>query len=147
MSEADIARIFVYSHVATTGTPPSSAAIAEHLGVSVARARAVVAELGATKRVVLDRPSGEIWMAPPFSAVPTRFRVTGATTSWWANCAWDMLGIPAFLREPVRIEATCPDCDESIGIDVDAEAGPRVNEGLVHFLVPARRWYEDIGFT
>jgi hypothetical protein len=32
-------------------------------------------------------------------------------------------------------------------IDVDAERGPLSNEGVVHIFLPARRWYDDIGFT
>ena len=77
----------------------------------------------------------------------TRFRVHGAEVSWWANCAWDMLGIPAFVHESVRVSATCPDCEEEIALDVDAERGVVAGNGLVHFLVPARHWYDDIGFT
>lgn len=147
MNDLETVRVLVYTHAASTGAPPTSASIAQQLGMPVERARDMLAELGAARRVVLDATTGEIWMAAPFSAVPTRFRVIGAAMSWWANCAWDMFGIPAMLRQSARVEARCADCDETIVIDVDAETGPRPSPGLVHFLVPARRWYENIGFT
>ena len=143
----DDVRIFIYSHLVDTGAPPSSAEIAERLEIPHEAARGTLRALGAGRQVVLTPDTGEIWMAGPFSAVPTRFRVIGATTSWWANCAWDMLGIPAFVQQPVRISATCPDCEEEIALEVDAERGVVAGSGLVHFLVPARHWYDDIGFT
>jgi len=141
----DATRIFIYAHVADVGIPPTSAEIAEHFQITPDEARQRVVSLGATKRIVSS--GGEIWMAGPFSALPTRFRVHGPSVSWWANCAWDMLGIPASLSVSARIHASCACCDESVGIDVDAEEGPREEVGIVHILLPARRWYEDIGFT
>lgn len=143
----DDVRVFIYTHAAATGAIPSSATIATELGYSVEEARAALSELGAARRIVLHPESGEIWMAAPFSAVPTRFRVVGNGAEWWANCAWDMFGIPAMLRQSARVEAKCADCGETLVIEVDGATGPRPSEGLVHFLVPARRWYENIGFT
>ena len=143
----DATRIFIYSHVADTGAPPTSQEISAHFTITHDDARDRLATLGATNRVVLDKETGEIWMCGPFSAVPTRFRVHGAATSWWANCAWDMLGIPASLGISARVDTSCACCDEAVSIDVDAELGPISGEGLVHIFLPARRWYDDIGFT
>ena len=140
-------RIFIYSYIVDAGAPPSSAQIATQLGISHESARDAVRALGAAKQVVLDAQTGEIWMAGPFSAVPTRFRVHGATASWWANCAWDMLGIPASIHQSVRVDAACADCEEEITLEVDADRGVVSGNGLVHILVPARAWYDDIGFT
>jgi len=140
-------RVFIYTHVADTGIPPTSGEIAERFEITVDEARERLLILGATKRIIASTTTGEIWMSGPFSALPTRFRVHGPTVSWWANCAWDMLGIPASLNISARIHTSCACCDESVGIDVDAETGPREEAGIVHILLPARRWYEDIGFT
>ena len=38
-----------------------------------------------------------IRMAHPFSGVPTAYRVRSGGISYWANCAWDCLGIAALL--------------------------------------------------
>jgi hypothetical protein len=148
MEEAlDATRVFIYTHVADKGVPPTSCEIAEHFQITLETARERLAALAATKRIITSYSTGEIWMCGPFSALPTRFRVHGPEVSWWANCAWDMIGIPASLGVSARIHTSCACCDESAGIQVDAETGPREEVGIVHILLPARRWYEDIGFT
>lgn len=144
---ADTARIFIYERVAACGAVPTSAEIAAHCGVPRDDARALLRQLAAERKLILDARSGEVWMCAPFSAVPTRFRVHGEGVSWWANCAWDMLGIPASLGCAARVEASCACCDEPMFVDVAAERGPTAGEGLVHIFLPARRWYDDIGFT
>jgi hypothetical protein len=133
--------------VVDAGIPPTSDVIAERFGISRGDALGVLRSLGAERKVILDKTSGEVWMCGPFSAVPTRFRVHGPSATWWANCAWDMLGIPASLGVSARVETSCACCDEPATIEVDAERGPLGGEGLVHILVPARQWYDDIGFT
>src|SRR5258705_10355961 len=99
----DATRIFVYSHVADSGIPPMSAEVAQPFHITRTAARQRLLILGATKRIVYSHTTGEIWMAGPFSALPTRFRVHGPSVSWWANCAWDMLGIPASLGVSARV--------------------------------------------
>ena len=140
-------RIFVYTDIADIGVPPTVERIAAEFSVQVTVARDAIEELARTRQVILDPATREVWMAGPFSAVPTRFRVHGTRVSWWANCAWDMLGIPAALRQNVRVDATCADCGEVAHLDVDAASGPESDSGLVHILLPANRWYHDIGFT
>lgn len=143
----DAARVFVYTYVAVSGAPPTAEQIAQHGDLSVDDAYETLKVLGATRRVILDQGTGEVWMCGPFSAVPTRFRVHGESASWFANCAWDMLGIPASLGVGARVETSCACCDEPVSIEVDRERGPLSDEGLVHIYLPARQWYDDIGFT
>jgi hypothetical protein len=85
-------------------------------------------------------------MAMPFSAEPTSFEVSGVGRRWYANCAWDALGIPAMLNCDARILSTCGDCGEEISIDVMGGAVFGGGE-LIHFAVPAARWWDDIFFT
>jgi hypothetical protein len=139
-------RIFIYTHIADRGAPPTAERIADEMSLSVNAARETLEALAVNRQVILDRTTREIWMAGPFSGVPTRFRVHGAHASWWANCAWDMFGIPASLSQSARIDATCADCNVTVQLDVD-ENGPVNGEGLVHILLPASQWYADIGFT
>jgi hypothetical protein len=140
-------RIFIYTHIADHGVPPSSQRIATEMSISTEEAREEFETLALSRQVILDPSTREIWMAGPFSAVPTRYRVHGDHVSWWANCAWDMLGIAAFLGRSVRVDATCADCNTSVQLDVDRGAGPANDQGLVHILLPASHWYADIGFT
>ncbi len=141
----DDLRIFVYTQIADTGRAPTSSALATRFAIGENEAKQALAELGRRKMLVLDS-AGEVWMAGPFSAVPTGFTVHGKTATWWANCAWDMLGIPACLGVGARIDARCAGSGDAVTIDVSAQHGPK-EDGLVHILVPARQWYEDIGYT
>ena len=96
--------------------------------------------------LVLDPATNEIRMAIPFSAVPTAYRVQAAGRWWYGNCAWDAIGICAALHADGRIETSCPDCGESITVEVHER---RVDDEslLFHSLVPAARWWDDIVFT
>jgi hypothetical protein len=85
-------------------------------------------------------------MAMPFSAVPTPFRVTTAEGAWFANCAWDALGIPAALGVDARIATSCADCGQPMTTEV--HGGHLVNDsGVILFAVPAAHWWDDIRFT
>ena len=96
--------------------------------------------------VVLNPASDELRMLNPFSVVPTAYRVEAAGRSWYGNCAWDAIGICAALRADGRIETSCPDCGDPLAVDVRAER-PSDESLLFHCLVPAARWWDDIGFT
>lgn len=96
--------------------------------------------------VVLDAATGELRMANPFSAVPTPHRVHADDRWWYANCAWDAFGICAALHTDGRIETICPDCGETMEIEV--REGWLDDETLLfHCLVPAASWWDDIVFT
>ena len=140
-------RVFIYTCIAEFGAPPTAERIAAEMSMTADDARASLEALAVNRQVILHPTTREIWMAGPFSAVPTRFRVHGAKASYWANCAWDMLGIPASLGQSARIDATCADCDAPTRLEVGRDTGPITGEGLVHILLPANRWYADIGFT
>ena len=95
--------------------------------------------------LVLDG-AGEIRMANPFSAVPTRYRVNARGRWWYGNCAWDAFGICAALGADGRIETNCADCGEEITFAV-REGRPGDESLVFHCLVPAARWWEDIVHT
>ena len=96
--------------------------------------------------LVLDPATGGILMANPFSAVTTPYRVRAAGRWWYANCAWDAFGICAALHVDGRIETSCPDCGETLIVEVRDEL-PDDESLLFHCLVPAARWWDDIVFT
>jgi hypothetical protein len=85
-------------------------------------------------------------MANPFSAVPTPFRVRAGEVEYWANCAWDMLGVPAALGADAAIHATW--AVDGAPAELRVERGQVTGaEGIVHFLTPFRAWYDDIRDT
>ena len=96
--------------------------------------------------VVLHPGTLDVWMAHPISAVPTDFRVRTEDRDVWGNCVWDGLGILALLHQDGRVNTRCPDCDAAL--DLTVTGGELVpTSAVVHFAVPAARWWEDIGHT
>ncbi len=95
--------------------------------------------------IVLAPGTRSIWMAHPFSAVPTPYRVHSGGVSYWANCAWDALGIAAILERDTHCECRCPDCNQRMDLSVSRGAG--VGSGVVHFGVPARRFWDNVAYT
>lgn len=140
-------RVYVYDRVLATGTLPISKEIAAHFGVPQQAVLDALRELKIGKTILPHPRTGEIWMAGPFSSAETPYKVIGQATKWWANCAWDMLGIAVLANEPVHIQASCCHCGESMTLDVDHRGPTADANAVVHFLVPASHWYDDIGFT
>jgi hypothetical protein len=96
--------------------------------------------------VVLQRDTGEILMANPFSAVRTPFLAQVDGRSYYGNCIWDVLGIPAMLRRDAVIQTSCGDCGTSMTLRiVNGSLEPAV--GIAHFAVPAAQWWADIVFN
>jgi hypothetical protein len=96
--------------------------------------------------LVLNPATEELRMLNPFSLVPTAYRVRAGGRWWYANCAWDALGICAALHVDGRVETSCADCGEPLAIEVHDEL-PDDESLLFHCLVPAAHWWDDIVFT
>ena len=143
----DDVRVAIYHHFVEHGTPPSTADAARRLGIPEGDTRAAYERLAASHTIVLRPGTIDILMAAPLSAVPTPFRVTVADgRRYWANCVWDSLGVAAMLGADATVETACPDCDDAMRLEV--RGGELVErEGVVHFAVPAARWWQDIVFT
>jgi hypothetical protein len=95
---------------------------------------------------VLEADGESIRMAPPFSGVPTQHRVTAAGVSYYANCAWDALGVPAALQRPATVYSRCEQSLEPLELAVSTD-GPESCDWLFHCVVPAAQWWDDIVFT
>lgn len=143
MNEQDLAlRNEIYARFVETGRAPR----ADELGLPPDDWRAALQRLHDAHAIVLERRSTEIRMLNPFSAVPSAYRVTAGGRTWFANCAWDAFGVCAALGVDGHVSAACADCGDAIEIDVrDGEPDP--DEHVVHILVPAAHWWDDIVFT
>jgi hypothetical protein len=146
MTLEDRLRRTVYDTACARGAPPTLAELSLLCSTSVAEVRQGLTRLAAMRVLVLQQASGEILMAPPFSAVPTPFVVRTARHDSYANCAWDALGIPVMLGEPADIASACGSCGDAITLQTDAQSTPR-GSAVIHFAVPARRWWDDLVFT
>jgi Alkylmercury lyase len=139
-------RNLTYARFVELGRAPAAAEIAAAAGLGRADVAVGWERLHAEHALVLDRETGEIRMANPFSAVPTDYRVQAGGRWWYANCAWDALGICAALHTDGHIETSCPDCGETVSFDV-RDRRPDDERLLFHCLVPASCWWDDIVFA
>jgi hypothetical protein len=128
------------------GRAPTAAETADAAGVSRDELGAAWRRLHDAHAITLDSATGEIFLANPFSAVPTPYRVEAAGRPWFGICAWDAFGICAALRVDGRIETSCADCGEPLVIEV-RDRRPDDESLIFHCLVPAAHWWDDIGFT
>ena len=126
--------------------PPTAPELAEQLGTDVASIEASLHRLEDAHMLTLVSGTSAVWMAFPFSAVPTPFEVRVGDRRYFGNCIWDALGIPVCLDTDATIDSSCPDCSEPLPLEIrDGSLLPA--EGVIHFAVPAARWWEDIGAT
>ncbi len=140
-------RRHVYFSVVANGRPPSVVDAAAALGVDPRSVEDAYVRLHDAHAIVLFPGTTEIWMANPFCFAPTPHRVTAGGRTWTGTCCWDSLGIPGALHVDGRVESECACCGERVDVvlrDGEVVEGADV---LCHILVPARRWWDDIGFT
>ena len=139
-------RHFVYQHFAETTLPPSVDETARHFNISTEEATEYYKELHNRHAFFLDLESMTVRMANPFSGIPTDFKVYANGKTYFANCAWDMLGIPAALHTDAVIEAKFTESNELVQLEVK---DGKVTNGdlLVHFPLPFAHWYDDLVFT
>jgi len=148
MDELDLRiRNEIYSSFVRSGNVPKPAETAAAVGVEESEVVTALRRLHEAHALVLQPDGSGIRMLNPFSAVETTYRVEAGGRSWFANCAWDSLGILGALHGDGRIEAACPDCGEQLELEVRDGELVRGRELLVHFVVPAHRWWDDIVFT
>ena len=140
------AKLAIYQTITTTARIPTRAELATYLGIQLSHVDASLARLREKKLVFLARDSGEIVMAPPFSAVPTPFAVLSEGKTFYANCAWDAYGVAAALQRDAEIQASCGCCGDPMRMAV-SESRPVPTAGVAHFAVPARHWWDDLTFT
>jgi hypothetical protein len=140
-------RLRVLEVAADTGQVPGANEVAHGLGRDPADVVEAFRQLGESHVYVVEPgdPS-RLRMANPYSAVPTPFRVEVAGRSYFGNCVWDSLGIISLLGGDGRVLTPCPDCQVPQELRV-VQRRLVAAEGLVHFSVPARHWWDDIIHT
>ena len=141
-------RHLVYQHFADTTKAPSVEDTAIHFSISTEEASELCKELHNRHAFFLDLETLTIRMAWPFSAISTNFKVHANGKTYYANCAWDMLGIPVVLQSDAVIEAVCTESNETVRLEVkNGNIAPASSSLLVHYPLPFARWYDDVVFT
>jgi hypothetical protein len=134
VSDLNETRAAIYAHFIATGRAPSTAGIESE-----------VRQLAAARLLALAPNTDSIWMTHPFSAVPTAFPVDSDDVSYWANCAWDAFGIAVILGRDTRAVSRCAWSGERL--DLSVTRGSAAGKGAVHFAVPPRQFWDNVGYT
>lgn len=135
-----------YGLIVGLGRVPTAQEVAGESGLSAEDVVAGWRRLHDEHALVLDGDGTQILMANPFSGVPTPYEVRAGGRTWWGNCAWDALGICAALGTDGDVTTACPDCGDPLTVGI-RDTRPTDLSLVFHCLVPARAWWEDIGFT
>jgi len=133
-------RRFVYTFFLEYERPPTYQETAQQYNFADDTARLHYRALHSKHAFFLNPGTDDIRIANPLSALETTYITHVQGHRYYANCGWDMLGL-----SEARIEVHCTDCNQltSITLQDDTVLG----QGIVHFLVPAREWYEDLIYT
>ena len=138
-------RLFIYRHFLETAGAPDLASIARATKTVEKDAAAALRTLADQHAIVLAPGSLSIWMAHPFSAVPTDYPVDTNRRRYWANCAWDAAGILSLAAADGETRTRCGDCGESVTMTV--RSGQIIGDGVVHYAVPPRRFWDNVAYT
>ncbi len=130
-----------------SGGIPTRLSVMQALDLDYAVVSSSYAALTAAHVIVPGRDTGEVWMAMPFSAVPTPFPVMVGGRAVWANCAWDAYGIAAALNDDIAFTTPCPASGAVIAGGVRRGVAFAHPGAVAYVGVPAARWWDDIGFT
>ncbi|HEX6383087.1 MAG TPA: organomercurial lyase [Anaerolineae bacterium] len=140
-------KLNIYETIAATTKAPTSTQIAAALNSTVAEVEAAFQHLYQKRLLVLEPgTTSHIRMAPPFSGIETPHLVKIDGKSYYANCAWDALGVAAALHRDAGIESVCADCGEPMSFQV-RDGRPLPQDCAIHFAVPAAHWWDDIIYT
>lgn len=139
-------KVALYRLFAETGRRPDPDDVARRTGLDRARVLEAYQTLRGQRLLLLEPDGASIRMAPPFSGVPTQHRVEVDGVEYFANCAWDALGVPAALHRPGRVRSRCEQSGEPLDLAVGVN-GPEPSTWLFHCPVPAARWWDDLVFT
>lgn len=139
-------RLEIYRFFVDQGRPPVPAELARAIGVPSDEIEGSLRRLADAHVIVLAPGTPYIWMANPLSALPSPYRVHARGRDWWGICVWDAFGIIAMLGGHGTVTTLCPDCSEELQVEVRGERLQR-RDYVVHYAVPAARWWDDIGFT
>jgi len=143
----DDVRLHILRELIAKGAAPSVRDTGAALGLSEPDTAGAYERLAANRVIVLRPGTRDVLMAAPLSAMPTPHLVRMADgLSHYGNCVWDALGVIAMRGLDGDVETVCEDCTAPLRLTVRNEALVPT-DSVVHFAVPAARWWENIIFT
>lgn len=138
-------RTTIYHSFGESGRAPVLGAMAAAVGGTEHQIRVSLQRLFEAHEIAAS-PDGGVWMANPFSAVPTDYVVETPEMTCYANCAWDALGVPAILGTDGWTRSHCTESGESLEFGI-RDGVLEGDEGVIHLVTPIGHAWDDIGFT
>lgn len=139
-------RTRIYRSFAASGGAPALAEIAAAEGTTENKVRASLGRLYEAHEVAPTPDGDAVWMANPFSAVPTDYVVETPEMTCYANCAWDALGVPAILETDGWTRCICAESGDTLEFGI-RDGRLEGDGGVIHLVTPLRDAWIDIGFT
>lgn len=138
-------KLAVYRHFTEQARRPAAEDVARLVSAAPSDVLSAFHRL-ATQRLLVLENTADIRMAPPFSGVPTQHVAEIDGRRYFANCAWDVLGIAAAMHQPATVRSRCEQSGEPYVLEVSVE-GPGPSDWIFHCAVPAAHWWDDVVFT
>ncbi len=139
-------RTAVFRHFVDTTRAPTLVELVQQSTLSETEVAASLRRLGDHHQLALTPTANAIWMAHPFSAVPTEYPVETPRGRYWANCAWDMLAISAVVGLDSHTTTRCAETGVTVQLGV-RDGQLTNNDGVVHFVVRPPDFWENVGYT
>ena len=124
-AQEDLVRRTLIALYGKSGGAPSAAEIAEAAGLEQAQTEAALEALRRRDMVVLDKESGAIKGAYPFTERETEHRIKLGDATLNAMCAVDAFGTGAMFARDCEIESSCRHCGEPVRVTT-ADHGERL---------------------
>ena len=84
ISDPDV-RHYIYRTFVDTCRPPTTGDVADHFNTSIADVENAFERLAGAHQIALAPGSYSIWMAHPFSSLPTNFVAEVGSKKYWGN--------------------------------------------------------------
>jgi hypothetical protein len=78
-------RHFIYKTFAETSRPPTTLETADHFKITIAAVEGAYERLANAHHIALAPGSHRVWMAHPFSALPTNYVTEIGDRLYWGN--------------------------------------------------------------
>ena len=142
-----LVRKFVYDHFVEYSRAPHFEEIITKFKITKKKLIETLDTLEQHRSLIRITGTQRILMAWPFSNIPTSYQTKlEKGKSYYANCAWDSIGIHVLLQLPVKIKAYCFHCADPIILTLQNEQilEKIPKDVLIHFSKPIAKWYDNI---
>ncbi len=144
--QQDKIRYQINKYIFENGYAPEVKDLSAIMHVSEKEIEKGLDELAANHALVLHPASYKIWVAHPFALFPTLFWVKTSKKSWWGNCTWCSFGIAAAIKKDAEIYTKMKGEEETIILSIK-DGQLQDADLLVHFPVPAKKFWDNVIYT